>query len=207
MVAATALLCLAAAANGGSAPASVSITASVDSFAEWADASPTISAGDWNGHINAVDQARTVTKALTLYANVNVTLTPTAGDNDGILTNGSETLSTSYMITGDVGTPDAAYEPAGTGSGEFFNTGNTYSITGRWQQARGELDAACQADSSGCQGVANHLLSVVYALERRPEAMIASILAGQRLLGSRLTPAHVVTQPSPEPVWLSDTMK
>jgi len=81
------------------------------------------------------------------------------------------------------------------------------AATGRWQQARDELLAACQANNSGCQGVASHLSSVVYALERRPEAMMASMLAGQRLLGSRHTPAHVVSQPKPESVWLSDTMK
>jgi tetratricopeptide (TPR) repeat protein len=83
----------------------------------------------------------------------------------------------------------------------------TIAATGRWRQARSELDAACQAGSPGCRGVANHLLSVVYALECRPEAMMASMLAGQRLLGSRHTPAHVVTQLRPEPVWFSDTMK
>jgi tetratricopeptide (TPR) repeat protein len=80
------------------------------------------------------------------------------------------------------------------------------AATGRWRQARSELRAACQAECSGCRGVANHLLSVVYALEGQPEAMIASMLAGQRLLGSRHTLAHVVTEPRPEPVWLSDNM-
>jgi len=114
---------------GGSAPATVSITATVDSFAEWANASPTIAAADWDGHVTAVNQTRTVTKALTLYANVNTTLTPTAGDNSGILTNGTETLTTGYKITGDVVTPDADYKAAGSGGGQFFNAANTYSIT------------------------------------------------------------------------------
>lgn len=78
---------------------------------------------------------------------------------------------------------------------------------GRWRQARNELGVACRSDCFGCRGVANHLFSVTYALEGRPEVMIASLLAGQRFLGSRHTLAHVVTEPKPEPVWLSDSMK
>ncbi len=81
------------------------------------------------------------------------------------------------------------------------------AATGPWRQARSELRAACQAECYGCRGVANHLFSVVYALDGQPEAMMASMLAGQRLLGSRHTLAHVVTEPRPEPVWLSDSMK
>jgi hypothetical protein len=129
MAAAAALFSLAAAANGGSDPASVSITATVDSFAEWADGSPTIGAADWDGHITTVSQPRTVTEALTMYTNVNITVTPTAGTNSGILTKSTDTLTTSYKITGDVGTPDATWKAAGTGSGEFFNSSNTYSVT------------------------------------------------------------------------------
>ena len=115
----------------GSAPAVVSITATVDSFAEWANASPAIVAADWSAHIGAVNQTQTVTKALTLYANVTITLTPTGSTNSGILTNGTDTLSTSYKITGDVTVPDAAYKVAGTAEGEFFATvpANTYTVT------------------------------------------------------------------------------
>ena len=116
------------ASAAGSAPASVSITATVDSFAEWANASPAIVAGDWTGHVGAVDQTRTASLALTLYANVTITLTPTS-TGTGILTNGTNTLSTSYKIAGDVTVPDAAYKPAGTGSGEFFAAANTYTVT------------------------------------------------------------------------------
>ena len=116
-------------ALGGSAAATVSITATVDTFAEWADASPTIAAADWNGHITAVDQTRTVTEAMTLYANVTTTLTPTSGTNTGILTSGTETLTTSYQIQGDVTVPDSAYMAAGTGEGQFFEATNTYTVT------------------------------------------------------------------------------
>jgi len=115
-------------ASAGSAPASVSITATVDSFAEWANASPAIVAGDWTGNVNAVDQTRTASKALSLYSNFSITLTPTS-TGTGILTYGTETLSTSYKITGEVTVPDAAYKPAGTGAGEFFAGANTYTVT------------------------------------------------------------------------------
>ena len=116
-------------ALGGSDSATVSITATVDAFAEWGDHSPTIAAGDWSGHINSASSTITVTKALTLYTNVNVTITPTTTLNNGILTNGSQTLTTSYKITGNVGSPDSSWKVAGTGSGQFFNVSNTYSVT------------------------------------------------------------------------------
>jgi len=121
-------LMLAQTASAGSAPASVTITATVDTFAEWANASPAIVAGDWTGHVGAVDQTRTASLALTLYANVTITLTPTS-TGTGILTNGTNTLATSYKITGNVTVPDAAYKPAGTGAGEFFAAANTYTVT------------------------------------------------------------------------------
>jgi hypothetical protein len=124
------VLMLAQTASAASAPASVSITATVDTFAEWANASPAIVAGDWTGHVGAVNQTRTASKALTLYANVTITLTPTGGTNLGILTNiGADTLATSYMITGDATPLDIAYKPAGTGAGEFFAAANTYTVT------------------------------------------------------------------------------
>ena len=122
-------LVLAATALGGSDPATVSITATVDTYVEWADHSPAILAGDWSGHITGLNVTITVTKALTLYSNANVTITPTTTSNSGILTNGADTLTTSYKITGDVGTPDPTYKAAGTGSGEFFNVSNTYTVT------------------------------------------------------------------------------
>lgn len=117
----------------------VDMTATVDSFAEWSDATPTVAAGDWTSTgsgstISGVGEDLTVTKALTLYANDDVTLSQTAGTNSGILTTGAaaDTLTTTYQIQGDVGTPDAAYKAAGTGVGpplEFFAATNTYTVT------------------------------------------------------------------------------
>jgi hypothetical protein len=110
-------------------PATVSITATVDGFAEWAATTPAIVASDWSGHITQASQTRTVSLANTLYTNVDTTITPTAGTNSGILTNGSQTLTTAYQITGNVDVPDVAYKAAGTGAGAFFNGGNTYLLT------------------------------------------------------------------------------
>jgi hypothetical protein len=116
----------------GSTGATVSITGTVDAFAEWADTAPVIAAADWDAHITAVDTAQTVTKVLTLYTNATVTITPTAGANSGILTNGSQTLITQYKLTGATlaGTADSAYKLAGTAAGQFFNASNNlYTIT------------------------------------------------------------------------------
>jgi len=125
---------LAALAIGGTSVATVSITAHVDSFAEWSAATPSIGAGDWSGgaggHVAATNATITVTKALTLYANVETTIKPTTTSNDGILTNGNETLTTTYKITGDVEDGgDGTYKVAGDGAGEFFNASNAYTVT------------------------------------------------------------------------------
>ena len=149
------VLMLVPTASAGSAPAVVSITATVDSFAEWANPSPGIGAENWTGHVGAVNQTRTATLALTLYANVTITLTPTGSTNSGILTNGAETLSTSYQITGDVTDPDIAYMPAGTGSGEFFEATNTYTVT--------------HAAGDGSHGI-NLLVQAVSPDNRAPDA-------------------------------------
>lgn len=114
---------------GSAPPATVSITATVDGFAEWANTTPTIAAADWSGHITQANQTQTVSLANTLYTNVDTTITPTAGTNSGILTNGSQTLTTAYQITGNVDTPDSGYKAAGTSAGQFFNAGNTYALT------------------------------------------------------------------------------
>ena len=128
-----ALVAFAPAARAGSDAAAVGITATVDTFAEWSDASPTIAASDWSGgasgHLAAVSTTLTYTKALTLYANVTTTLAATGTTNSGILTNGSYTLTTSYQIQGDVTVPDSAYMAAGSGGGEFFEGSNTYTVT------------------------------------------------------------------------------
>lgn len=130
-----ALVAFAPAAWAGSDAAAVGITATVDTFAEWSDASPTIAAADWDGgssgHLAAVGTTLTVTKALTLYANVNVTIAPTGTANSGILTHTDPnyTLTTSYKVTGDVSDGDGSYLDAGTGAGEFFEASNDYSLT------------------------------------------------------------------------------
>ena len=110
-------------------PATVTITATVDGFAEWANTAPAIVAADWTGHITQASQTRTVSLANTLYTNVDTTITPTAGTNSGILTLGAQTLTTAYQITGSVDTPDVAYKVAAAGAGQFFNAGNTYVLT------------------------------------------------------------------------------
>ncbi|MCY2951664.1 MAG: hypothetical protein NTU53_06760 [Planctomycetota bacterium] len=115
--------------GAGSVATVITLTGTVDSFAEWDSATQTITAANWTGHITAVNQSRTVTGAYHLYTNVTVTITPTGSTNSGILTNGTQTLATEYMITGGVDTPDGAYKVAGTGLGEFFAVLNTYALT------------------------------------------------------------------------------
>lgn len=112
----------------------VSITGTVEPFAEWSDAAPTIAAGDFTGSVDGttisqVGEVLETTKALTLYANANITITAAGTANSGIATNGIETLTTKYKITGNVTVPDAAWKTAGSGVGEFFNAGNSYSLT------------------------------------------------------------------------------
>jgi len=131
-----AMLVFASTAWAGNDVATVGMTATVDSFAEWSVAAPTIAVGDWTGSvdgtsINGAGEDLTVTKALTLYANATVTLTQAGTTNSGILTEptNSDTLTTSYQIQGDVGTPDSAYKAAGSETGQFFNTSNTYTVT------------------------------------------------------------------------------
>ncbi|MBM4019044.1 MAG: hypothetical protein FJ288_12070 [Planctomycetes bacterium] len=112
----------------------VSITGTVDPFAEWSAAAPAIAAGEFTGSVDGttisqVGEVLEATKGLTLYANANVTVTAAGTANSGIATNGTETLTTKYKITGDVTVPDAAWKTAGSGVGQFFNAGNSYSVT------------------------------------------------------------------------------
>ncbi len=147
----------------GSDPAVVSITATVDTFAEWANDAPAIAATDLTAHIGAVGQTKTLTEALalTLYANVTTTLTPTGSTNSGILTHptvASQVLATSYKITGDVTEPDSGdYIAAGTGAGQFFATepANTYTVT--------------QVSEDGSYAV-NLLVQAVSPADRAPDA-------------------------------------
>ncbi len=134
----------------------VSMTATVDGFAEWADPAPTIAAGDWLGSVDGttisqVAEDLTVTEALTLYTNVDVTLTQVGTANSGILTNGAETLTTSYQMQGDVDTPDAAYKAAGAGAGEFFNASNTYTVTHVGGDGSYAINLLVQAESDDTQ--------------------------------------------------------
>ncbi len=131
-----ALVAFAAVAWAGTDDATVDMTATVDTYAEWSDASPSIAAGDWTGSvdgttINYVGEDLTVTKALSMYANADITLSAVGGTNSGIATTGAsvDTLTTSYQMQGDVTVPDSAYKLAGTGAGEFFNASNTYTVT------------------------------------------------------------------------------
>lgn len=116
----------------------VSMTATVDSFAEWASSNDTtIAAADFAGSIDGTTVSTagedlTVSRALALYANVTVTITAAGTANSGIATHGttSDTLTTSYQLTGaDITTPDSAWKAAGTGVGEFFEASNSYEVT------------------------------------------------------------------------------
>jgi len=121
--------------------AAVSMTATVDSFAEWdtTEGYNVIAAGEWDAAatIGAVGTDLTVTKGLTLYANATVTLSLTAGGNDGILKNtvGADTLTTTYGIKGagvDEADRDAAASMAADAVADplgFFAATNTYGVT------------------------------------------------------------------------------
>lgn len=123
------LILLPVVALAGTTATTVTITGTVDTFAEWDSATQTIAAADFSGHITAVNQTRTATKTFKLYMNGNVSIAPTAGANSGVLTVGGQTLTTQYRITGDVTVPDVAYKAAAAGAGEFFDVANLYAIT------------------------------------------------------------------------------
>jgi hypothetical protein len=127
-VALVGLLMPALAHASGSTATTITITATVDAFAEWASATGTIAASDFTGHITAANQSVTATLANTLYSNVTTTITPTAGASSGVLTSGSQTLTTAYELTG-VDTPDSSYKAADATSGDFFAVANTYTLT------------------------------------------------------------------------------
>ncbi|MGA2498347.1 MAG: hypothetical protein ABSH20_11435 [Tepidisphaeraceae bacterium] len=75
------------------------------------------------------------------------------------------------------------------------------------QTTRGLLKQACQSGSLRSRGLASQLFSVVCALEDRPDEMIQSMLAGQRMMSRHNSPQRIVEQPKPESVWFSDNMK
>jgi tetratricopeptide (TPR) repeat protein len=75
------------------------------------------------------------------------------------------------------------------------------------QTTRTLLKQACQKGSLQSRGLASQLFSVVCALEDRPDEMIQSMLAGQRMMSRHTSPQRIVEQPKPESVWFSDNMK
>jgi hypothetical protein len=104
------------------------ISATVEKFAEWADAGPVIVQSDWPA-INKVNQSRTVSKPLTLYTNTDATITAQAGANGGILTRGGQSLTTAYKLTGKLTNPDSIFKSAGSNSGQFFSSNNIYNVS------------------------------------------------------------------------------
>jgi len=81
------------------------------------------------------------------------------------------------------------------------------AVSGNWTAARDKLKDASQVGSIRSQALANHLLGVIYATEARPDSMIRSMVAGQRLLSRGGPLADITTQPRPDVVWFSDRMK
>jgi hypothetical protein len=122
---------------GSDGTGTISITATVDTFAEWGDSANNyvIAASDFvhdtNQHdINLVNQTTTATRDLTLYSNVDVTLTATAGAHGGKLKDASGTysLTTAYSLTGTY----LAAAPTYGGlldSSVFFTAPVQYSLT------------------------------------------------------------------------------
>ena len=111
-----------------SASSTITISARVDAFAEWADAAPVIFETEWSAPINKVHQSRTVSRTVILYSNTDAIISAQPGPNAGILTNGSETLQTAYQFTGPLAEPDSAFKEAGTAPGQFFNSQNNYHL-------------------------------------------------------------------------------
>lgn len=134
--------------SADSTVSTVTITATVDSFAEWDVTTPAIEAEEFDGNIASVGQAITASQTLTLYANVNTTITPTGGDNNGILSSDTDTLTTSYKMSGDEIDDDTEWIVAGTGTGEFF-AGNTYLVTHADGVGAYEVTLHVQAESPG----------------------------------------------------------
>jgi hypothetical protein len=108
-----------------STKANVTITARVEEFTEWADASPVIFEADWSGPIDRVNQQQITSKRVVLYSNADTVISARPGLNNGVLTQGASTLDTAYRITGAVAAPDQRFKPAG----EFFSPQNVYPVT------------------------------------------------------------------------------
>lgn len=78
---------------------------------------------------------------------------------------------------------------------------------GDWSLTMTRLRDGCETGSNKSRGVANQLYGVACAMERMPDNVVRSMVVGQRLLGRGTSPAHAVSQPKPDAVWLSDSMK
>jgi len=109
---------------GHSADATITITATVEAFAEWADAAPVVITSDWSGPLNRMKQQQTVSRTLVLRTNTDTTITPSAGANHGVLTHEGHELATAYQMVGSVKSPDSSFKPAE----EFFSAGNRYQV-------------------------------------------------------------------------------
>jgi hypothetical protein len=80
--------------------ATVTITAHVDAFAEWAVASHTITAANFDHHITGMSSTATASHNMVIYANTDLSLTSAAADaNAGQLTGASTSLTTQYNLT------------------------------------------------------------------------------------------------------------
>jgi hypothetical protein len=106
---------------GSNSTGTITVNATVDTFAEWSSTTPvTINLGT----INSMSGA-TASHAFTLYSNVDCAIagSTNAGGNNGVLTSGSYTVPTRYRISGDV--TGSANLLAATA---FFDAGNTYAV-------------------------------------------------------------------------------
>jgi hypothetical protein len=80
--------------------ATVTFTAHVDAFAEWAAASHTIAVGDFNHNITGMSSVATANHNMVIYSNTDLSLTSAAADgNAGQLTGASTSLTTQYNLT------------------------------------------------------------------------------------------------------------
>ena len=158
--------------QAGEATVSVTVSARVNSFAEWsvseAPASVTTAA---NGHSLHIEQP------LTLFANTDVTLTLTPGVNGGVLTaaNG-EVLQTTCTLAGDV----VSAIPA-----KHAGVGNVYRV--RHLPGRGAYQVVLELRAAASPIIAIHSGKCTTSIRRaghkyqRADAMFEVIATGEDL--------------------------
>jgi tetratricopeptide (TPR) repeat protein len=78
---------------------------------------------------------------------------------------------------------------------------------GDWARTRDMLKDGCERGPICSRSIANHLFSVICAIEGRPDNMIQSILCGQRLYATHHFPLRLPPEAKPETVWMSDRLK